>query len=520
MPTKPLEEKQVQEIWKAWTENEQPDLNLRFAYYDGRHAILLEPALNRDGSKHHRIVTNFSGSFVDRQASFATGLPINYTAKDDESGDGLKDLAALYMAEDLSALDSFHYRQSLIFGYSVETVEMDGEDAVFAAHDARQWILIYDNDDNLVHALHFVLIPKNTVLDGELVAKDMVKITVFDDTLKISFKAGLRRSGAGYMLTKIEQDDEGVEHGHGMIPVSVYSATKGRATYLSDDFITLQDGYNSANSAFFDDVHFNSVALLLLSGYDGTWLMTDPDGIDKLRQIKEEGVLPINNDASAEYLNRGSSVEKYSAIKAGARADLHEIGRVPDVASIVGATGSASGIALKLKWQPMTEFAVDAWKYFQCGLRDRLRQLAALALKTDLDFAELDPDKVEITPQINIPENEVETWGAMRTLEGGTDPLISEQTRLRLTPGVDDIEEEQKRLEEDRAKRAASATPPAVPGAEAGQGIAATAETVEEARARSSESLAEKISAAGLKASASAAENSAKIEAALEGAGV
>jgi phage portal protein, SPP1 gp6-like len=150
-----------------------------------------------------------------------------------------------------------------------------------------------------------------------------------------------------------------------------------------------------------------------------------PDGGDAKFLIKE-----INDSATENYKKRLNN-------------DIHKFSMTPDLADEKFA-GNLSGIAIKFKTIPLEENATEKENKFRVGLRKRCELITyMLNTKKNKDYNYLD-----ITEEFtrNLPVNEMEITNMILSLSN----VVSRRTLLELLPQINNVDEELKRLEEEK----------------------------------------------------------------------
>jgi SPP1 family phage portal protein len=160
-----------------------------------------------------------------------------------------------------------------------------------------------------------------------------------------------------------------------------------------------------------DDFLYSVNSLLALIGYDARSLTEIPrnengeaTALSMLEQMKQYGIINLDENGDAKFLSRGNFNDKLTYLIDKTREQIHIEGKVVDIERIIGATGSASGISLKLKYQPMTNIAKQYTSYFEKGLRRRVDLINILLEMTSKPIIE----NYEVIFTYNIPVNDIE----------------------------------------------------------------------------------------------------------------
>jgi len=433
--------KQIEEILGSPDAQRKRDsMTRRIDYYTGAQAITRNQRQNPDGSSRVATVHNKIREMVDRLTGFslADGVKISHSgldadlSSDKEGQTGLDIYQEIKAGNDLETVDVEHFRECLVSNFAVEihtTIEKDGAiELVITQTPSHEWTLIYNESNELFVGIRQTLIPACSYWRGEYQAETVRVVEVYDSE-EISFYKDTKYKRAARTAYKqrvsLEAAGDSVIHNYGRPPLVVFSTTRDRVNYISDSMTGLQDHLNDLLSGNGNDVKRTSDGMLALKGYEPS-----AENERVVEKAKESGVIILAADGSIENITFGSSVDRVRYQVDETRQSLFEEGDVPDIERIVGATGSTSGIALKLKSTPMKHRADMMLKYFKNGIRDRIdlinHVLGVLGSPLIEDY------KITIEPRLIL--NDVEVWQAIRQL----DNLVSTKTQLSLIPGIDD----------------------------------------------------------------------------------
>ena len=425
----------------------------RADYYDGDQAILDEDEERSDGLTRNLVVTNWVRYIADQHVGFITAQPFNYTAPEGvekTEKEAVKGLTDLFQSLQIDGIDSTHLRQALLYGYSVEVHSYNDAGVQITEYDPREWVIVYDEMDQVRAGIHRCAQAKGTVYEDALLADDLIVFTVYTSVHKTVYHQTKGDKGAAVLTEEVVET-----HHYGEVPVVVFQITSDRSSFISDALISQQDVFNKTRSAMADDIQYNVDALLVLSGYEPDALFEkDEDGKTYYQKIRENRLLPLNKEGEAKFLVRDVGHEVIIADLHEARDAIHMMGRIADIAMIVGATGQTSGIALKLKLKPQIEQAELFMKYLTRGLRRRLDLITTVWSTANQGAGKL--EGIDISYTLNIPVNETELWEAVGSLE----PFLTLESILKLIPSIDDpeAEAEAKRTEVEEATERALET--------------------------------------------------------------
>lgn len=408
---------QLEAVWNAGN-SARLRQNRNLMYYKGNHAIIGRSQTYADGVVKSELVTNWIAYGVDSYVGALTSSPFTLTA--DESGD-VSTYQALSDELGFDIMDVEHLRTCLIAGQSIETYEFANGAIQITRHDPREFVCLWDDQGILRAAIRQVTLPiysayNDAVLEAEKYLLSVYTANTITDYEKI------------YNVWTVVNE---VRHGFGRVPVVVWSINYDRIPLITDDVIGQQDEYNDIDTISGDDIRYHTNAKLIIQNCDANWLM------DNSEKINAMNMLPLPEGAEASYLTKGNDVERIEARLTRVRENIHMRLGVPDINQIVGATGATSGIALKLKFQPMMYRASSMIHYLRQAINDRVEMINALngRLRRPL----IDGYQVQIT--FVMPTNRIEEWANIGALKG----IVSHQTQLAL---LSDIKDPQKELEE------------------------------------------------------------------------
>ena len=424
---------QLDAIW-ASQETQRSDMDHRQDYYDGDHAIVGANETNADGSDKSELVTNWMAYIVNRFVGAMTDKPYQVTLADDGAPtDALDEYRRILKANAITSQDTENLRKMLTMGPAIEVhgVNEDREITIESG-DPRNWSIVYDSNGVLTLAMRRITLHANTFHDGELLESALVLMTVYTDTMIFDYQQDTDTPG-GWKHTGT------VEHFFGQVPIVDWRANADATTILTDAIIGQQDEYNQADSGFGDALTYNSDALLALLGLDSEWVK------EHAAELKEERIIGLPIDGDIKFIKKSMDVTAIDSRLSLTREHIHMMGEVPDVETIVGATGSTSGIALALKFLPMAQRAAGMANWIAAGLRQRIDLINSI--QHILDKPPLEDYDIKIT--FSLPRNRTEEWTSISALEG----IVSHKTQLVMLSDVDDPEAELDRINTENQQK-------------------------------------------------------------------
>lgn len=447
---------QIQSILDKWNTERWPDMRRRNDYFVGKHDILTDDRNRVDGQTPSRIVTNWARLAVAMYVGTITKEAWRFAPRGEgEDQDAFEAFRDMLNDQAIRKVDGQHVRDSLVLGRSVEvhaffpdpelddpTVPVEGMGGTYTIkhYDAKNWCLIRDVHSNLWAAIHLQKIEPYTVYEGQMVEEEVKIVTTYDEATITTWK---EVEDGSQSKKKVWSKIGEAFHQFGRIPVVVFNVSETELSILDDAALSNQDAYNTTASMQVEDVKYEVDSLLAIRGFDIDDLVENAATIRKLKIIP----LGMNPDSSANYLTKGITADKFTSSLDRARMDFFEGLSLPDFREIVGATGTTSGIALKLKLGPMVDRAITFFNFLEQGVRARVELWNALREKSSLSRME----DYDVIATIQPPTNEAELWAAVAQL----DALLDDETRIGLLNVSGDPRELKLKRDRERAEKEA-----------------------------------------------------------------
>jgi len=361
------------------------------------------------------------------------GVPVKSKSSDEE-----------YLEEYKKILDDNFYtdvnfelaKSAAIFGYACELIYQN-EDAItkFKKLDPRETILVFGTSmrEFLLCGIRYY---KTTDLDNNVT--EIAEVYTTDGIQYFSKNKNQNEFVEDINKMQLNKFDD--------IPIIVY---KNNDEMKSDfeDILSLNDAYDTSQSNTANDVDYFNDAYMVISGNNGIEDdEEDENGSGKTstaEKMKKNRMLFFPDGGDAKFLIKeinDSATENY---KKRLNNDIHKFSMTPDLADEKFA-GNLSGIAIKFKTIPLEENATEKENKFRVGLRKRCELITyMLNTKKNKDYNYLD-----ITEEFtrNLPVNEMEITNMILSLSN----VVSRRTLLELLPQINNVDEELKRLEEEK----------------------------------------------------------------------
>ena len=406
----------LQKMINRFRINEEPRLRRYKNYYDGIQAILNKEY--SDPSKPcNKTVINYCKNIVDSYCGYlATPGYISYSSEQD-----ITEVMEILKYNDYQAEDSDFLLDALIYGTAAELMflDVDGQTR-FRLINPTQCFGIYD--DSLTGDLtHFVRMYKVNDWDES----DLYNVDVYS-TFDVKHYT---MSGMNGFLTFVSEEP----HYFSQCPANVFYLPDEKSIF--DCILSLQDSVNDLISSEIDDYSAFCDAYLLLIGMDA-----DPEDI---AAMKENRVLLLPEDASAEWLTKNASDAQVENILKRIHDSIYRIAQCPDFSSETFVGGVSSGIAIRYRLTGMETKSGKIEAAMKKALQRRVEIICGIA---SLKLGEEVFRDIRIDFARNIPEDITATMNVINSLKG----TVSDATLLSQVPFVDDVNAELEALQKQK----------------------------------------------------------------------
>lgn len=401
-------------ILNRFNTSDRPKLQKLLDYYNGKQDILTKVATDT-GKPCNKVVVNYCNSIVKNYLGYIAGKRISY---DNDDFDEVKDILNY---NDVATEDVEWLRQALIYGRAFEVNYIDefGKQR-FRLFDTRECIPIYDNtlNNDLMYVVRYY---SEDLLDEK---NERYIVEVYDNVFVTKY-----RSNSGF--SSFEQIEK-YQHFFDQVPVTVFSLNHDE-TSIFNQVMNLQDSYNTLVSASIDDVESFADAYLVLKGCSAD----DED----LTRMKENRVLLLDADCSAEYLTKSISDTQVQNLLQNINDQIHKIANSPDFND--EKFMAQSGIAMRFKLTGLENIASSIEAQMRKALVKRIELISAILKLTNEELIWRDV-KIEFTR--NLPQDIQESVNIVNQLRG----VVSQKTLLSLLPFVKDVDAEMERVKEEK----------------------------------------------------------------------
>ena len=424
----PLQEEISQDlILKLMEEHETEKARIQKMkkYYKNQNAIMNRE--KTDSNKpNNKLSHGYAKYITDTYCGYFLGEPVSYKS---DNNDMLEKIAECYTYNDEQSANADLAHEASICGYAYEVLYVDEDSNLrFKPIETEEVIAVYDNsiEEQMQFAIRYYDVYN---LEDEDI-KEVVLYTK-NEIVYYDFKDD--------NLAERERSSHYFED----VPISDYENN----SYRMGDFesvISLIDAYDQANSDTANDFEYFTNALLVISGVT----MDEADEADRPLNFKDNRVLNfVDSSSRAEYLIKNINDTALENYKNRLNNDIHKFANIVDM-SDENFANNLSGVAMKYKLMGMENVTGIKEAKFKKGLMRRLELvLNILNIKTNSLFL-----YTEITPVFtrSIPANESELVTMAKSLYG----MVSEETLLSLLPFVEDVQQEQERIAQEKEENA------------------------------------------------------------------
>lgn len=394
----------------------EPKLRKYKNYYDGKQAILNKSYA--DPSKPcNKSVLNYTKTIADAYAGYlATPGYISYSSDEE-----IDDVMNILRYNDYQNQDNRFLQDALTYGVAVELMYIDNYGQIrFRLINPTQCFGVYD-DSLTGDLMYFVRFYKESEWDNS----DTYLVDVYSDYDIKHYKMAGHSGNVHYVGEE--------PHFFNQCPANIFVLPDERSIF--DCIMTLQDSVNELVSAEIDDYAAFTDAYLVLKGVDAD--------ADDIAAMKENRVMLIPPDATAEYLTKNANDTQVENILKRLHEAIYRVAQCPDFSAESFVGGVSSGIAIKYRLTGMESKAGSIEGEMKKALQRRIEIICGIA---SLKLGEAVFRDIKIDFVRNIPEDITATVNMVNNLKGS----VSDKTLLAQIPFVDDVEAELEALQEQK----------------------------------------------------------------------
>ena len=391
-------------------------------YYQGKDFLnKIQTELDKANKREiNNIHSNLARMIVTNACGYFMGKPVTYTFESSPIEKVAKDI---FWRNDEQAENQSLAKMCSKYGVAYELMGLDEDKNIYIKP----------------------LNPMNTffVVDDSILEKKICAITFWEVKL-----ANQTTQKKGYVYTKDEiisftGDNEWkiesveINPFKPVLPVFEYKNNDE----CVGDYETVTDllsAYSKLISTNFDDV--DSVANSILALINARINKDDAKELSKSRILELMG-----ENTDVKYLNKTLDKEYVDYLRGALREDIFSITGVPDFTDEKFA-GNQSGVALSYKLISFENLRLTKKNYFEKGLYQRLKCLMNYKNLSNVS-KDIEEGSIVITFQTNLPSNIDKDKQIAELYNMG---VLSLETALSLMESVDDVEEELKRIQEEK----------------------------------------------------------------------
>ena len=401
---------------------EQNSMDVKYGrlydYYVGKHKILHEHKKDST-APNNRLVNNMAKYITDTAVGYFVGEPVVYESQNDEY---LKTVQDIFDYNDEQDHNMELAKQCSICGSCFEMLYLDEDAEIrFARIPAPNGIMICETDSGFSTPMAFI----RTIISQDKNGNTIKKVEFWNDCMVMYFES----INSGYLdLTAVE------EHYWQDIPFVEYINNEERLGDF-EGVITEIDAYNKVQSNTANYFQYNDDAILKVSK------LGDVSSQD-IADMKEKGAIILEDGGDVAWLLKTIDDTALENYKNRLREDIHMGANVPHMCDEAFG-GNLSGVAISYKLWGLEQICSIKERKFKKGLQRRIELITNILKIRGHAY-----DYRDIVPKFrrNRPQNDMETAQIVTMLAND----LSRETRLQLMPGVDNVQDELRKLEEEK----------------------------------------------------------------------
>ncbi len=413
-----LTEKDIRDIIEANTTDMK--YGLLYDYYVGKHRILNETKKDST-APNNRLVNNMARYITDTATGYFLGEPVVYDSRD---GEYLQAVQDIFDYNDEQDHNMELEKQCSICGSCFEMLYLDEDARIRLARvPARDGIMICGTDGGFHEPAAFI----RTVTSRDKRGSVVRKVEFWDTRLVMRFRSV---DGGRLDLEAAE------EHYWQDVPFVEYVNNEERIGDF-EGVITEIDAYNKVQSNTANYFQYNDDAILKVMR------LGDVSSGD-IADMKEKGAIVLEDGGDVGWLLKQVDDTALENYKDRLKEDIHTMANVPHMCDEAFG-GNLSGVAISYKLWGMEQMCAIKERKFKKGLQRRIELITNI-----LNVMGHAYDYRDIVPKFrrNRPQNDMETAQIITMLAND----LSRETRLQLMPGVENVQDELRKLEEEKSR--------------------------------------------------------------------
>lgn len=367
----------------------------------------------------HRIAVNYPRYVVDTYNGFAAGIPVKITSEDQSVEEYVEHV---YDYNEMADIIAETHKLKCIFGESYQIVYFDeDEEMSIAVTDPLEAFPIYTN--SIKPALRYFV---RTYYDED----NKRHGTISDSENVYYFDFGAK----GIEITETQP------HGFAGVPAVVYVMNSAR-TGLIELILSMCDAYDKSISEKMNDVDAFADAIMKVQGVE----LSEK----QLETLRDKRIINVagRDGASAlvDFMARPSGDSTQENLLERLERLIFTISMVCNVSDPNFAT--SSGIALRMKMEPMSNLAAGDWRIDQAALK----KLWRLIFSNPAADADQDAwSSLKFSHYLNYPDDVNDSVDIAVKLAS----TVSKETQLAILPAsiVPDVDAEMQRIKDEQAE--------------------------------------------------------------------
>ena len=414
-----LDVKLLQKMIDKFRLNVEPKLTKYKNYYDGLQ-VILNKTYSDTSKPCSKTVINYCKNIVDSYCGYlATPGYISYQSDND-----IDEIMEILRYNDYQTQDSDLLLDALVYGTAAELMYIDASGQTrFRSINPTQCFGVYD-DSLTGDLMYFVRLYKASEWDDT----DRYYVDVYSDYDVKHYQMFSQMGGLQFRSQE--------PHYFNQCPANIFMLPDEKSIF--DCVIGLQDAANELLSSEIDDYSAFCDAFLVLQGVDAE--------TDDIAAMKENRVLLLPEDASAQWLTKSANDAQVENILKRIHESIYRVAQCPDFSSESFVGGVSSGVAIQYRLTGMETRAGRVEALMKKALQRRVEIICGIA---SLKLGEEVFRDIDIDFKRNIPEDTTSTINLINSLKG----TISDATLIAQLPFVSDVNAE---LEAVQAQKAAN----------------------------------------------------------------
>ena len=416
----PLEPELIKKIIERNNQFNVPRLMKMNKYYENDNDIL-HRTIKDESKPNNRIAHPYASYITDTLTGYFMGEGVSYLGDDENA---LEELKMVLEYNDSQDEDMEVAKDMSIFGVGYELEYMDEDGATRIKRlDPWEVILIYDDtlNEELLYAIRYYQ------CEDIMTETKYWMVEVYSDK-------DVRVYKSDELINSLDLQTE-YPHYFNLVPVVPFNNNEEQIGDF-ERVISLIDAYDKMESDSLNDFEYFVDAYLCLTG-----LVADGEDV---KEMKENRILLLDSDSDAKWLIKDANDSNIENVKNRLDNDIHKFSKTPDM-SDENFSGNSSGVAIKFKTLPMENIVSIKERKFKKALQRRIELIFEAMSKTS---ARYDWRGIDISFSRNLPTNDTEIAQMVSTLSG----IVSNETLLAQVPFVEDVTDEQEKVDEEKEK--------------------------------------------------------------------